>query len=397
MAMVKYSIWIFHISVLLFIATKYAVANLNRKDLPVSEVLNNIAFDNVTKNIFIGGDNVLLKASENLVALKRQVTGPNLDFVDCYHDFGQTCAGKVTTNINKLLLIDSSKRHLIVCGSFNHGVCQIRSLDSLKLQTNGTVYVVSRTPLQAAALITPAGKRSGTRALYVATSWDKEYFTSSDLKYITPAVSTRIIDDLNRLFDPAKDAIAANSYLQYRENVVYHAKFIYAFSAGIFNYFVSVQQTVESFTESFTKDCKGGCSTNQSKFKTFIVRLCQEDEVYSSYMELPLDCKGSNGTSFNIAQSAYLTKAGDGLAVDASTDVLVVTFFKVDKGWSGPSQYSAVCTYSVKEIKATLVSNLQNCVNNANDEEIGLPWAGGKVRKCDDEVNNGCHNLSIRK
>ena len=114
-------------------------------------------------------------------------------------------------------------------------------------------------------------------------------------------------------------------------------------------------------------------------------------------MELPLDCKGSNGTSFNIAQSAYLTKAGDGLAVDASTDVLVVTFFKVDKGWSGPSQYSAVCTYSVKEIKATLVSNLQNCVNNANDEEIGLPWAGGKVRKCDDEVNNGCHYLSIRK
>ncbi|PFX28558.1 Plexin-A3 [Stylophora pistillata] len=378
MALEKFSTWIFYISVLLVIATMYTVAFVNRKELSVHEVLTNLAYDNITKTIFIGGENVLLKASENLAEHKRQATGPNLDYVDCYHDLGGTCAGENRNNVNKLLLIDSSKRRLIVCGSFNHGVCQIRSLDTLEVETNGTDYVVSSVPLQAEALITPSVKSSGTRAIYVATSWDKKYF-KNPLNFLNPALSTRVIDELMNIFKPVKDD-SSKSYIQYKENVVYYAKFIYAFSAGIFNYFVSVQQTTESY-----KKCNGACSVDQAIFKTFIVRVCQEDEVYASYMELPLDCKGSNGTSFNIAQSAYLTKAGDGLAVDGSEDVLVVTFFKADQGWSGPSQSSAVCIFSVKEIKTALVSNLKNCVNNAPDEEISLPWFPTHVLACEKE------------
>ena len=382
MAYGNLSIWSLYISVLLLIPLVCAVASNNREELQVSEVLNNLAYDNITKSIFIGGVNVLLKASASLVEIKRYKTGPNLDYIDCYQDKGQICPGKTTNNTNKVLLVDNTKRRLVTCGSYKHGVCQIRSLDTLAVQTDGTVYVVSNAPLPAMALITPWGKTPGKRAIYVATTWDRKYIEDPNLSLIKRSVvSTRIIDDLNRIFEPARDDFSY-SYLQFQYDGIYQAKYIFAFSAGDFNYFVSVQETIKSF-----ETCKQ-CSNDKKTFKTFIVRLCQEDEIYASYMELPLECKGSNGTTFNIAQSAYLTKAGDGLSLDASEDVLVITFFKAVRGWNGPSQNSAMCMYSVKEINAGLASNLKNCVDkDTPDEILGLPWVLNGERKCSSEVN----------
>ena len=344
-------------------------------ELQVQELLVNLVYDSITNNIFIGGENVLLKASGSLVELKKNITGPKLDYIDCLID--KTCPGKVANNRNKVLLIDNKTRRLITCGSLQHGICNLRSLDTLETLTSSNEYVVSNAALPAIALITSWGNTPGTSAMYVATSWDSKY-QSSDLILIgiKPAVSTRIIDGPDAgIFTFAEESVK-QSFLQF-QNLKYEAKYIYGFSSGGFTYFVSVQET----TESFEKE------ENPKVLRTFLIRLCQKDTAYLSYIELPLECQGANGTNFSVANSSYLTKAGDGFGSHASDDVLVITFFKSANVWDGPTKYSAICMYPVKEINEAMMSNLRNCTNRVNaGEKFGLPWVLNGDKKCADQV-----------
>ena len=344
-------------------------------ELKVQELLVNLVYDNVTNNIFIGGENVLLKASASLMELKKNVTGPKLDYIDCIIE--KECPGKVANNRNKVLLIDKKKRRLITCGSLQHGICNMRSLETLETLKNSDKFVVSNSAFPAVALITPWGNTQGTFAMYVATSWDAKY-QSSDfvLIGIRPAVSTRVIDG-PEIFGYAEENIK-QSFLQF-EDLKYEAKYIYGFSSGGFTYFVSVQEATKSYEHKKTPKV----------LRTFLIRLCQRDTAYLSYIELPLECHGANGTNFNIANSSYLTKAGDGFGSHASDDVLVITFFESDKGWDGPSKYSGICMYPVKEINEAMMSNLRNCTNSVNaGEKFGLPWVLNGDQKCAEQVRN---------
>ena len=372
--------WMF--CVVLFCFAFVGTSSGSYPELKVQELLVNLVYDNITNNIFIGGENVLLKASASLVELKKNVTGPKLDYIDCTTDL--ECPGKVANNRNKVLLIDNKKRRLITCGSLQHGNCNMRSLDTLETLNSNREPVVSNVALPAVALITPWGKKQGTFAMYVATSWDAKYQLSdlaSSLK--RPAVSTRTIDGPEpKLFGFAEDSIK-QSFLLF-EDLKYEAKYIYGFSSGGFTYFVSVQETTKSYKDKETPKV----------LRTFLIRLCQRDTAYLSYIELPLECHGANGTNFNIANSSYLTKAGDGFGSHASDDVLVITFFKSAKGWDGPSKYSGICMYPVKEINEAMMSNLRNCINSVNaDEKFGLPWVLKEDKKCADQVRN-CVRLS---
>ena len=341
-------------------------------ELKVQELLVNLVYDNVTNNIFIGGENVLLKASANLVELKKNVIGPKLDYIDCVTD--KDCPGNVTNNRNKVLLIDNKKRRLITCGSLQHGICNVRSLDTLETLTNSSEPVVSNAALPAVALITPWGNNPGTLAMYVATSWDAKYQSLDFTVIDRPAVATRIIDG-DDIFAFAEYNVKL-SFLQF-EDFKYEAKYIYGFSSGGFTYFVSVQETTKSYENKETPKV----------LRTFLIRLCQKDTAYLSYIELPLECQGANGTNFKMANSSYLTKAGDGFGSHASDDVLVVTFFESAKGWDGPTKYSAICMYPVKEINEAMLSNLRNCTNGVNaGEKFGLPWVLNGDKKCADQV-----------
>jgi len=334
-------------------------------ELKLSNELINLDVDNITNNIFIGGKNVLLKVSPALAELRRITTGPKLDYVDCLGEDEPDCVGKDTDNKNKVLLVDSTERHLITCGSLKHGACQLRSLDSLT-ETNSEEFVVSNADLPAVALITPSV--SGKRAIYIGTSWKGKY-GKNPLNAIgtTPAVSTRKIDDPD-VFAISRKDVRAMSFLQFA-NLNYLVKYIYGFSSGNFNYFVTVQETTESYQN---KD-------DPKVFKTFIIRLCQRDIHYLTYVELPLECQSLNGANFSIAKSAHLTKPGDFLSKSpghqASDAVLVVAFFETTVGWDGPSQNSAVCMYSVKEINTALESDQQRCVDGSYGKvTLGLPW-----------------------
>ena len=343
----------------------------NFLELQLSEELYNIDIDNETNSIFIGGKNIILKASSTLRELKRIASGPLEDYIDCLES-QPDCPQERTDNRNKILLIDSANKKLITCGSFKHGVCQGRSLETLSVEiSNNNEYVVSNSDLPSVAVIGP--RWDGKLALYIATSWDGKTYGSPILNFLInpkPAVSTRNIDGSNVFAVSSNSALDGYSYLQFRD-LNYLVNYIYGFTLGDFTYFVSVQETTESYNQK----------KNPKVFSTFIIRICQRDKNYFSYLELPLECKGTNGTNFNIGTSAYLTKPGNFFAksagIQASDEVLVVTFVQTNGGWNDPASKSGVCFYPVKEINEKLAADQKKCANGSySTEKYGLPWRG---------------------
>ena len=362
--------------IILILLSLFCPSYGNYPELQLSEELYNIDIDNETNIIFIGGKNLLLKASSTLKELKRITTGPKLDNKECLVS-QKNCNLENTDNRNKILLIDSRNKKLITCGNLTHGVCQGRNLETLSVEiSNNNEYVVSNSDLPSVAVIGPSW--DGKHALYVATSWDGKTYGSRILNFlINPksAISTRNLDGSNVFAVSANSALDGYSYLQFTD-LNYLVNYVYGFTLGGFTYFVSVQETTESYNQK----------KNPKVFSTFIIRICQRDKNYISYLELPLECKGTNGTNFNIGTSAYLTKPGKFFAkssgIQASDEVLVVTFVQTNGGWNDRASKSDVCFYPVKEINEKLAADQKKCADGSySTEEYGLPWLGD-VKNC---------------
>ena len=368
--------------IILIVLSLFCPSYGNYLELQLSEELYNIDIDNETNVIFIGGKNLLLKASSTLNELKRITTGPKMDYKECLES-QPVCAPENTDNRNTILLIDNRDKKLITCGSLTHGVCQGRNLETLSVEiSNNNEYVVSNSDLPSVAVIGPSWDH-GKRALYVATSWDG-YAASSGFSNLSclidpkPSVSTRNIDGSN-VFAVSANSILDSSYLQFKD-LNYLVNYVYGFTLGDFTYFVSVQETTESYNQK----------KNPKVFSTFIIRICQRDKNYISHLELPLECKGTNGTNFNIGTSAYLTKPGNVFAkssgIQASDEVLVVTFVQTNGGWNDPASKSGVCFYPVKEINEKLAADQKKCADGSySTEEYGLPWLDD-VKNCASRV-----------
>ena len=371
--------------IILILLSLFCPSYGNYLELQLSEELYNIDIDNETNIIFIGGKNLLLKASSTLKEVKRITTGPKPDNKECLES-QRDCTLKNTDNRNKILLIDSRNKKLITCGSLTHGVCQGRNLETLSVEiSNNNTYVVSNSELPSVAVIGPSW--DGKRALYVATSWDGKTYgkVKSDINKLNflidpkPSVSTRNIDGSNVFSVSVNSALDGCSCLEFK-NLNYLVNYIYGFTLGGFTYFVSVQETTESYYQE----------KNQKVFSTFITRICQQDKIYFSYLELPLECKGTNGTNFNIGTSAYLTKPGNffvkSSGIQASDEVLVVTFVQTIGGWNDPASKSGVCFYPVKEINEKLAADQTKCADGSySTEKYGLPWYGDD-KKCAPKV-----------
>ena len=367
--------------IILILLSLFCPSYGNYLELQLSEELYNIDIDNETNIIFIGGKNLLLKASSTLKELKRITTGPLPDYKECLES-QPVCAQENTDNRNKILLIDSRNKKLITCGSFKHGVCQGRNLETLSVEiSNDNEYVVSNSELPSVAVIGPSW--DGKHALYVATSWDGKTYGKVEsqinkLNFLInpkPSVSTRNIDGSNVFTVSSNSALDGYSYLQFKD-LNYLVNYVYGFTLGGFTYFVSVQETTESYNQK----------KNPKVFSTFIIRICQRDKNYISYLELPLECKGTNGTNFNIGTSAYLTKPGNffvkSSGIQASDEVLVVTFVQTNGGWNDRASKSDVCFYPVKEINEKLAADQKKCADGSySTEEYGLPWLGD-VKNC---------------
>ena len=75
---------------------------------------------------------LVFKVSSQLFQISA-VTGPHLDSPHCsvLPDCPPTVEKKLTSNVNKALVIDYSDSRLISCGSLFQGVCTVRSLRNI--------------------------------------------------------------------------------------------------------------------------------------------------------------------------------------------------------------------------------------------------------------------------
>jgi plexin A len=143
----------------------------------------------------------------------------------------------------------------------------------------------------------------------------------------------------------------------------YPINYVYGFSSEGFSYFMTTQK----------KDTSGN-----SPFISKLVRVCQNDSNYYSYTEIPLECiSDSTGKKFELIQAAYLGKPGPDLAnkldITHSDDVLFTVFSVPDPiGSSTPSRESALCVYSLKDIRRKFVENIEMCFQGKGSRGLGF-------------------------
>lgn len=181
----------------------------------------------------------------------------------------------------------------------------------------------------------------GPDARWIVMNVGVSYDANSSYRNEIPAVSSRSLkaDRTFQLETPEmRIFFKMNSYI---------VKYVYGFSSSIFSYFVTIQLKENSSNAS------------APVYVTKLVRICQGDEHYWSYAEIPIECT-NNGEQYNLVQAAYLSKpTNDNRKNDENGDVLYAVFSKGING--SPSNQSALCTYSLESIEEKFRQNIQSC------------------------------------
>ena len=189
--------------------------------------------------------------------------------------------------------------------------------------------------------------------LYVAVS----FTGNSPYRHNIPSVSGRTLKQEN-ILDYAAGSDLDNSpktRIFITNRLGFPVRYIYGFSSDGFSYFLSVQKR---------------STVRSSSYGSKLIRVCQKDVNFSSYTEIPIDCKGSaNSRRFPLAQAAYLGRAGRALAgsvenTDEYEDILYVTFSTASSyGSDAAGGDSALCAYSMQDVRKKFQENIRNCMN----------------------------------
>uniref|UniRef100_A0A915LS41 Sema domain-containing protein n=1 Tax=Meloidogyne javanica TaxID=6303 RepID=A0A915LS41_MELJA len=267
--------------------------------------------------LVIAAVNRLYVVDLNILTLAHEaVTGPALDSPFCNSEL-TSCIGSRDTivdtdNWNKLLLpltdknINSTKldiNALLVCGSVRQGECQLRNFPTLErmrehrsLSGNWQhVPVVANSPLASTAAIL-VGDR-----LFVATGTSSEIPTGNPYREAFPAVTTRLLSDgLQTANVGSLDGEAAvHIRVEYRRHM--QLNYLYAFRDQHFIYWLAVQPRSPNTGAALI---------------TRLIRVCLEDDRYTSYSELELQCRSAeDNTLFAVARAGtfYSNKRSFGL------------------------------------------------------------------------------------
>ena len=298
---------------------------------PENVNLTNLVIDNSTGNVYVGGENYIFKLNKNLTQLKNVST-------KCLED---GCA-TVTSNTNQLLIIENLKGtpRLFACGTYSYGKCvtyDINSLSYTVLQaTSGAVS--SDTQYGSIALEDPSNN-----GILIATTTIGKGETPKD--YTLNAYDST--DNQCSGAEPVESCIITkNSVIL--SNARPKMYYILAVIVGKFRYF-------------FSHNMKDG---------TNVARLCEDYDhapEIKTYMEIPLQCVGKDGTNYKLLVAAKVVRPDGKLAEKFGSTgnddeaVLIGVFQK-----SSTSSESALCTYTFKEINATFWKNIKECFGSSS-------------------------------
>lgn len=375
------------IFILLLCGTAMATASVNYVNseyvLSTKEsTFEKMVLDRNQSRLFVAAENLLIEMdTDSFQDIKRVVTGPKLDNVECpTHILTQNCEYPLveTNSYCKALLIDSHDGVLIYCTSLFQGICIKYDLTTLTeldpSQQTRKMIVANNATASTVAFIAPSplmdDKGNQIDALYVGVEYTEKGFQRNKV----PAFSSLKLSDFSLVHDDItlyKTMINAENNVKSRFPIHYK----YGFGSEGFSYMLTVQ--------------KESPDANRELYISKIFRVCQKDKKFVTYAELHLRCS-HQGTLYNLTQSAYLGKAGvllaKALGIPTTEDVLYVTFSKGPPKSAEPNRGSAICVYPMREIRAKFTENFVNCfagVGNSGPPHFFKP--------------NSCTNLSVSK
>jgi hypothetical protein len=313
--------------------------------------LTHMVQDNQT--LFIGATNYIYQLGPDLEVQAVVVTGPKNDSQKCGVRL-ESCSFLSsllpTDNHNKILLLHSDK--LVVCGSVFQGKCEIRNAMNISevLLTGTTPVASNEEDVNNVAFITKV-RNSDTGnmedMIYVATEFTRFGMSTIELNFrrTHPLVSTRLLKDFSD-----RGSVKFKTDNEYMKPGL--ISYVTGFASGNYSYIL--------FNEKKTAG-----AVHSSK----IVHMCRKDDKLKTFLEMPLTCK-NNSKTFNSLKTAEVFRPGQALLkslqgqfpdLTADDDVLVGLFSHSE------DNSSALCLFTMPEVKKTMLSNIKQCVNGSTE------------------------------
>lgn len=308
--------------------------------------------------VFVGGKNKIYQLSPSLKLEAQVDMGP---FSECYSS--RTCADnerRLLPYYNKALVIFPTQQasYLISCGTSFQGSCALHNLDNItNFDIPSNESVVANNPSASTVVYIAPGptKQSLSRqqpVLYVGSTYSGNGLYHNEV----PAVSSRSLHP-ESMFAFASSNVASGTRLTINSLTRdrFPINYIYGFASRGFSYFLTVQRKSASSPRPFISK---------------LIRICQKDINYHSYVEVPLVCRTDSGIDYNLAQAAYVGTPGTNLAISMgisqSDEVLFVVFARSKDErdiYNEPNHNSAMCVYGLPNVHRIFTQNIQHCFN----------------------------------
>ncbi|KAL0977850.1 hypothetical protein UPYG_G00162150 [Umbra pygmaea] len=326
--------------------------------------------DPAVGRVYVGARDRLFQLDRHLVAELQDNTGPVTDSRECLPPVTEAnCPqARPTSNHNKLLLVDPFSMELITCGSINQGICQKRSLDSVDKvlfsaeRPVDTQYVAANHPNVSTVGLVVRSRPDRQPVLFVGRG-----YTSSH-----PPISTRNLaqEPVFSYEETAKLAVAGRLS-------EYDHHFVASFAHQHHIYFLFYRRDLKS---------------QSREYRTYVSRVCLDDQAYYSYVEVPLACLSAAGKSYNLLQAVRLGSPprGGSESEAGQAKVLLGVFSTRQASSTRPSEDSALCMFKLDDLDQLINSTRDLCYT-----QYGRAEGGGEAAYIEYEVKSNCAYLPL--
>lgn len=314
--------------------------------------------------VYIGAQDHLFQLYPSLQPKLQVDTGPVTDSRDCLPPVTESnCPqAKETNNHNKLLVVNPYSGELITCGSVNQGICQKRDLNSIN-----TVHFSTERPVDT-QYVAANHPNVSTVGLVVRSHPDRQpmLFVGRGYTNSHPPISTRnlVQEPIFSYEETAKLAVASRLS-------EYDHHFVAAFAHRRHVYFLFYRRDLKS---------------QSREYRTYISRVCLDDQAYYSYVEVPLTCRSTAGKTYNLLQAIQLGFSKDGTE-SPDSEILLGVFSTHLTSSARPSEDSALCMFYLEEVDHRIDSTRDLCYTQMGRE--------GEAEEAyiEYEVKSNCANL----
>ena len=316
-----------------------------------------------TGYIYVGAINRIYELDSKLKSVRSAVkTGPKLDNPNCQpldgsqcyclNEVKDNCEKIETDSVSQALALDIHGNMLYACSNLFYGSCSHIRLSDFKEEQHEPKPLVSNDPSMvdsSVVVMVAPGLDTDNGNLYVATT--KSSIGYPEFTDLIPLIASRNLSNFELAHIKFQSGTSIKSRHQYKD--IFKVYYRYGFSYAGFTYFLAVQK---SWAASPGEDVP---------YESRIMRVCQKDPKFHSYVEVPLKCEPDGNKDFRIVQAAYIARPGsqlvDALDLDQDEEALFVVFTSSELYSHRPKGPTAICAYSLKKLAHSFKQNQQDC------------------------------------